>query len=103
MYKNQNINALENLEQNETNVFLDVRTPTEFAEGHIDGAINIDVMSADFVAKIESLKKTNNYYLICRSGGRSSSACVKMANAEFTTLTNMKGGMMSWIGKINTL
>jgi len=100
MYNNKNINSLENIEQNETNVFLDVRTQTEFAGGHIDGAINIDVMSADFGAKIESLKKTNNYYVMCRSGGRSASACSTMANAGFTTLTNMEGGMMGWMGNV---
>ena len=101
MYINKNSKSIENIEQNETNVFLDVRTQTEFAEGHIDGAINIDAMSADFEVTIASLKKTNNYYLICRSGARSASACIKMANAGFTTLTNMEGGMMGWSGKVN--
>ena len=103
MYNNQNINSLDNLEHNATNIFLDVRTDAEYAEGHIKGAINIDVMSADFKTEIESLKKTNNYYVICRTGGRSASACLTMANAGFTTLTNMEGGMLGWMGKVNSL
>ena len=103
MYKNQNINALENIEQNDTNVFLDVRTLTEYSKGHIEGSMNIDVMSESFTKKIESLNKDNNYFVICKSGGRSSTACNAMSEAGFSSISNMEGGMMSWIGKINTL
>ena len=103
MYKNQNINALENIEQNENNVFLDVRTPTEYSEGHIEGSINIDVMSENFTKKLESLNKDNNYFVICRSGGRSESACSAMVSAGYGNLTNMEGGMMSWMGKTKSL
>jgi rhodanese-related sulfurtransferase len=102
MYSNQNINTLENIKASDSNILLDVRTAEEFANGHIDGAINIDVMSNDFVEKIATLDKSLYYFVICRSGGRSGSACTSMSNLGFTNLTNMDWGMMGWVGKVVT-
>ena len=49
---------------------VDVRTPAEFASGHIDGAVNIDIEGADFASQISALPKDGAYAVYCRSGNR---------------------------------
>ena len=55
---------------------LDVRTPGEFAQGHLAGAVNVDFMSPDFQQKVSAmdLPEDGPIYLYCRSGNRSGSA-----------------------------
>jgi rhodanese-related sulfurtransferase len=54
---------------------LDVRTPSEFASGHLARAINVDVMAPDFQSQIEALDLGDGpIYLYCRSGNRSGTA-----------------------------
>lgn len=77
-------------------VILDVRTPGEFATGHIANAINIDAESGSFASQIESLDKTKTYAVYCRSGNRSGNATKIMAEAGFTSLYNMLGGTIDW-------
>lgn len=75
---------------------VDVRTPAEYAEGHIDAAININMQDADFVTKAnELLNKEEVVYVYCRSGGRSMKAAL-MLSKEGYRLVNLKGGMMEW-------
>ena len=69
-------------------VVIDVRTPAEFASGHLEGAVNIDVQSADFEAQITQLDPDGSYYVYCRSGNRSGQAIDRMAALGFTDLTN---------------
>lgn len=69
-------------------VIIDVRTPAEFAGGHLEGAVNIDVQSADFEAQISALDPNGTYYVYCRSGNRSGQAIDRMAALGFTDLTN---------------
>jgi phage shock protein E len=76
----------------ESRVVIDVRTPAEYAEGHIAGAQNIDVEAADFGAKIASLDKKAAYLVYCRSGRRSAIAADEMAAAGFTDIVD-GGGM----------
>ncbi len=72
---------------------VDVRTPAEFAAGHVDGAVNIDVESADFAGQIAALPKDATYAVYCRSGRRSQVASTQMADAGFTSVVNLKGGV----------
>ena len=65
-------------------VVVDVRTPDEYAAGHVDGAINVDVESADFGAQIAALPKDTQYAVYCRSGRRSTLATDQMSEAGFT-------------------
>jgi rhodanese-related sulfurtransferase len=74
-------------------VVVDVRTPGEYAQGHVDGAINVDVESADFATQIESLPKDTQYAVYCRSGRRSALATDQMSGAGFTSLVNLEGGI----------
>ena len=71
---------------------IDVRTPGEFTEGHVQGATNIDVESTDFAGSIASLDKSAAYSVYCRSGRRSAIAVDLMQKAGFTNVTDL-GGM----------
>ena len=75
---------------------VDVRTPQEFASGHIEGAINIDWRDASFSDKIKKLKKKKTVLLYCRSGRRSLSAMNKMVELGFKDVHNMEGGVLEW-------
>lgn len=77
-------------------IILDVRTAAEMRSGAIQGAINIDLMNADFQQKISKLDKNKTYFVYCRSGNRSGQACKMMGNAGFEHIYNLSGGMMSW-------
>jgi rhodanese-related sulfurtransferase len=55
-------------------LLIDVRTPGEFAEGHFEGAVNIDWMSDDFMASWDTIPKGGKVYLYCKKGGRSAMA-----------------------------
>lgn len=72
-------------------VILDVRTPAEFASGHLDGAINIDVQSADFDAAVSELELDDSYVVYCRSGNRAATAIDRMSALGFTSLQNGGG------------
>lgn len=68
---------------------IDVRTPAEFSEGHVQGAVNIDVSAADFEAQIATLDKETPYNLYCRSGNRSAVAAEIMRNAGFVNVVDL--------------
>ena len=72
----------------EGTVIIDVRTPGEFAGGHLEGAVNIDVQSPDFAAQVSQLDPTEDYFIYCRSGNRSGQAISQMSNMCFTSMIN---------------
>ncbi|QYF73011.1 rhodanese-like domain-containing protein [Cryobacterium sp. PAMC25264] len=67
---------------------IDVRTPAEYAQGHLDGAVNIDVQSADFADRIAELPADGQYTVYCRTGSRAGAAVTKMTALGFTDVTN---------------
>lgn len=75
---------------------VDVRTAKEFKEGHIENAINIDVNSSDFEAKLQKLLKNKRVYVYCRSGKRSAIALKKMDSLGFNKLYNLPVGIEGW-------
>ena len=77
-------------------VVLDIRTPEEFAESHLAGAVNIDFYAADFRQQIEALDRDAPYVLYCRSGNRSSQARQLMADLGFTNVVDVDGGIVAW-------
>lgn len=95
-YKNVNADQFDKLRADKKNVVLDVRTPEEFAEGHIPGAINIDFNADDFDQKISKLDKDKTYLVHCAAGGRSARACGKLGKMDFKSLYNLEGGMGAW-------
>jgi rhodanese-related sulfurtransferase len=77
-------------------ITLDVRTPGEFNEGHIEGAQLIDFQSGNFENEIASLDKSKTYAVYCRSGSRSGEAVKVMRDAGFTNLYNLNRGVIDW-------
>jgi rhodanese-related sulfurtransferase len=80
--------ATEPVELSADTVIIDVRTPDEFAGGHLEGALNIDVQSGDFAAEISQLDPAGDYFVYCRSGNRSGQAISQMSNMGFSSMTN---------------
>ena len=60
---------------------IDVRTPAEFASGHVQGATNIDLQGAGFAAAIGQLDRGGRYVVYCRSGNRSAQAAAQLRAA----------------------
>ena len=80
-------------------ILLDVRTPGEFGERHLAGALNIDYNGADFNSRIGNLDKTQPVYVYCLSGGRSAAAAQTLTDIGFTKVYEMKGGISRWIAE----
>ena len=70
-------------------IILDVRTPGEFAAGHLDGAQLIDYNAGEVPAAIATLDPDAEYLVYCRSGNRASQAIALMEAAGFTQVTNL--------------
>jgi rhodanese-related sulfurtransferase len=79
-------------------VILDIRTPEEYAEGHIEGSLNIDFYEEDFAAQIGQLDRDVEYAVYCRSGNRSGQAMELFADLEFNAVHELGGGIVAWIG-----
>jgi len=80
--------AVEQVELSADTMIIDVRTPQEFAEGHLEGAVNIDVNSPQFLDTVSTLPTDGEYFVYCRSGNRSGQAISQMEALGFTSLTN---------------
>jgi rhodanese-related sulfurtransferase len=63
---------------------IDVRTPEETSAGHLKGALLFDVQDASFMANLDTLDKSADYYVYCRSGNRSGQAIQTMKANGFT-------------------
>ena len=91
--KNQFAEAIQGKEV----VLVDVRTPEEYAEGFIQGAINIDYFDQQsFIKQISELDKKEPVYLYCRSGNRSMKAARQLVTLGFEKVYDLAGGYMSW-------
>jgi len=77
-------------------VVIDVRTPEEFAEGHIEGAINIDFKGANFKEELSKLDPKKEYLMHCRSGGRSTAAKPVFTELGFERLYHLDDGFIAW-------
>ncbi|MEO0399803.1 MAG: rhodanese-like domain-containing protein [Pseudomonadota bacterium] len=84
------------VEENKDLVVLDVRTPEEFAEGHIEGALNIDFHGDDFKTRIAALDKSKTYLFHCNSGGRSGKTEKMLKSLGFTDAAHLQAGLSGW-------
>ena len=75
---------------------VDVRTPEEFSEGHLENAINIDVTADDFDAKVVDLDKEKPVMVYCKSGGRSAKASARLKELGFKNISDLEGGITNW-------
>ena len=96
-FKSVEVAEFAKLAADKENLILDVRTPQEFAAGHLPGALNLDVNAADFVERVKALDKSKTYLVHCAAGVRSAKACEKLARLEFPRLYNLSGGIKAWI------
>lgn len=78
-------------------VLLDIRTPEEFTEARIDGAVNIDFYADDFEAKIADLDRATPYVVYCRSDNRSGQAMELFRELEFDEVREIDGGIVAWM------
>jgi rhodanese-related sulfurtransferase len=94
--KNLNVTEFKsNIKEDNNAVIIDVRTPEEEVEGVIENAVNINIMDPSFPAKVMDLDKSKNYYVFCRSGGRSATACQFMEKNGLNAY-NLEGGIQAW-------
>ena len=75
---------------------IDVRTPREFAGGHLDNALNIDWLNDTFEANAQKLDKTKPVFVYCKTSNRSPQAAAKLEELGFKTIYNMQGGLLKW-------
>ncbi len=83
-------------------VLVDVRRPEEFAQGHLPGAVNIEVTAPDFAQRIGALAKDAPTYVYCRSGARSASAAGLLTKTGFANVSNLLGGVLDWPEPLTT-
>ena len=84
------------LQTEKTVQVLDIRTPEEFAEGHIEGALNINFYDDDFKEQLSRLDRNTPYLLHCRSGGRSGKSMAAFKELRFKNIAHMTAGMNGW-------
>lgn len=84
------------IEKNPEATILDVRTPSEFLEGHIKNARNVDWNGTDFDKQIKKLNKKETVFVYCYSGGRSSSAVSHLKSMGFKSIYELDGGISNW-------
>ncbi len=94
--KRVEVAEFDKLRSDPKNVVLDVRTAKEFEEGHIPGAVNIDVKAPDFDEKVAKLDKSKTYLVHCAAGVRSANACRKLESAGFKELYDLSPGFKGW-------
>ena len=77
-------------------VVLDVRTPGEFAEGRLPGAVNVDIQAPDFGNRLGALDRGKGYLVYCRTGNRSMKAVQVMQRLGFRSVYHMAEGILRW-------
>ena len=86
----------QNLNTDTTAYLIDVRTPEEYNEGHIEGAVLMNVMDEQtFLTGIDTLDASHTYYIYCRSGRRSQKASGLMSGRGLKVV-DLQGGYNAW-------
>ena len=95
-YVNMDVERFAEYLTNNSVQLLDVRTPEEYAEGHIAGSRNINVFDSDFIDEAEkTLDKSKPVAVYCRSGKRSADATRELSDIGFNVV-NLEGGILAW-------
>jgi rhodanese-related sulfurtransferase len=82
-------------------MIIDVRTPEEWEEGIVPGAKKLNIFNAPlFMAEVDTLDRNKDYFVYCRSGGRSAQACQLLNSKGIAKTYNLQGGMMEWDGEL---
>jgi len=91
--------AAELMKENGANpefVVLDVRTPEEYRDGHLEGAVMIDFRSKGFKEELQRLDRGKTYLVYCRTERRSGSAIAMMEEMGFRNIYHLTGGIKAW-------
>jgi phage shock protein E len=83
----------------DTAVLVDVRTPEEFQQGHLDKALNINLFDPDFEERFSAMDKEKTIYVYCKVGGRSAKAQEKLTAMGFKSVVNLEGGYDAYVPK----
>jgi rhodanese-related sulfurtransferase len=75
---------------------IDVRTPEEYAKGHLKNSVNINFYDTSFTEDMNKLDKSRELYIYCRSGGRSGKASRQLEKMGFTKVYDLQGGIINW-------
>ncbi len=84
------------LEKEKEVVVLDVRTPDEFAGGHLAGARNVDFQGKEFEATLAKLDRQKTYLVHCAAGGRSTRSLAVFRKLGFRSVVHLDGGFGAW-------
>ena len=95
-FRNVDVAEWETLRKDAKVVVLDVRTTEEYADGHMQGAINLDIRGGKFAETLAGLDKSKTYLVHCAVGGRSAKACGQMDSLKFEKVLNLSGGITAW-------
>ena len=82
---------------------VDIRTPYEFRQGYIKGAVNINYYDRKFLENFKDFDKSEPIYIYCRSGSRTSSASRKLVKSGFLNVYDLRGGISNWIRNNNQI
>ena len=91
--------AFKLIQENKNNpdfIIVDVRTPAEFIDGHIEDALNVDFNSGSFESEISKLDRAKKYLIHCRSGVRSRGALDIMVELNFREVYHLYEGIIGW-------
>ncbi len=77
-------------------VIIDVSTPQEYKDLHLEGAINLNLLSRFFKTRLDNMDKDRTYLVYCKVGGRSKIAQKLMQQVGFQTVYNITGGTLLW-------
>jgi len=87
---------MESLLKTETVQLVDVRTPKEYKEGHIEFSQNINFKSPTFINDIKKLDKNKPVLVYCQKGSRSAKCAQRMLKAGFKKIYDLEGGFSKW-------
>jgi rhodanese-related sulfurtransferase len=78
-------------------VLIDVRTPQEYTQGHIEGALNIDFYGDNFESEVKAIDQSKTILVYCKSGNRSGKAVSIIAKSNFKNIYDLSGGITNWM------
>ncbi len=96
-YKSVEVKEFSTLINKEQNVqLLDVRSPAEYADSHIEKSVNVNWNGDNFDGEAQKFDKTKPVYVYCQAGGRSKKAANKLHDLGFKNIIELGGGISQW-------
>jgi rhodanese-related sulfurtransferase len=94
--KSLSLNEFKTELNQKNSVLIDIRTPQEFASGHIEGATNINFYNKDFESQMYEAAEKANVLIYCASGNRSGQALKSLNAGKFKSISDLSGGIRAW-------